>query len=132
VEKRRRKLSGNVELSRSLKAEKIARKRLRIAKKALDSKQSDLFYQEIAKALYGYLEDKLRIKTSEFTLEKVENLLKKNNIEESLVHKVKEIADKCEFARFAPEKDKAAEEQLYRETLDLISSLESKIKKVTR
>jgi hypothetical protein len=132
VEKRRRKLSGNVELSRSLKAEKIARKRLRIAKKALDSKQSELFYQEIAKALYGYLEDKLRIKTSEFTLEKVENLLKKNNIEESLVHKVKEIADKCEFARFAPEKDKAAEERLYRETLDLISSLESKIKKVTR
>ncbi len=129
VKKHHDKISGNVELSRSLKAEKLARKRLKNAKKALDSKSATLFYEEIAKALYGYLGDKLHINMSEFTLEKVEKKLNTAGIEEELIKKVREIADKCEYARFAPSKDEAAEEKLYNETLELISTLEKKIKK---
>ncbi len=132
LKKRADKISGNVDLSRSLKAEKIARKRLKSAKKALDSKENEKFYEEIAKALYGYLEDKLRLNTSEFTLEKVNRILKNQGVEEELLNEITEIADKCEFARFAPQKDEAAEEKLYEKTLKLISLLERKIKKVKK
>ncbi len=132
IKKRQDKISGNVELSRSLKAEKLARKRLRAAKKALDARQTETFYDEISKALYGYLEDKLRINKAEFTLERVEKILSASGVEKDLIEKIREISDKCEFAKYAPEKDETAEEKLYTETLNLISSLERKIKKVKR
>ena len=132
VKKRQDKISGNIELSRSLKAEKLSRKRLKAAKKALDSKQNELFYEEIAKALYGYLGDKLHINTSDFTLEKVEKILTDAGIEQELIKKINEISDKCEFARFSPNKEEKAEEKLYNETLELISTLERKIKKVKK
>lgn len=126
------KLRGNIRLMRSQKAEKIARKRLKAAKKALDQKDSHLFYEEITKALQGYLEDKLFIQTSEFTIDKAAEVLSASGVDEKLIGQIREIFDKCEFARFAPSKNESAEADLFNFTMDTITELESSIKRVKK
>ncbi len=96
------KLSGNQQLLRYSKAEKVARKRFKTAKKLLDQNNVELFYSEISQALFGYLEDKFHIPKSEFTLDKAAFELTKRNISADLVDKMRSNAQKCEFIRFAP------------------------------
>ncbi len=96
------KLSGNQQLLRYSKAEKVARKRFKTAKKLLDQNNVELFYSEISQALFGYLEDKFHIPKSEFTLDKAAFELTKRNIAADLVDKMRSNAQKCEFIRFAP------------------------------
>ncbi len=130
VKKRQDKISGNVTLMRSSKAEKTAKAKLKIAKKALDAGEEEKFYDEISKALFGYLEDKLTMQKADFSLERAADELRSREIADELIDKVKEISEKCEFARFAPESmNQKAEQNLYDETLSLIVKLENSIKK---
>ncbi|HEX7358825.1 MAG TPA: BatD family protein, partial [Ignavibacteriaceae bacterium] len=96
------KLSGNQQLLRYSKAEKIARNRFKKAKKFMEQKNIELFYSEISQALFGYLEDKFHIPKSEFTLDRAADELIKRDIRSDLVEKMKTNAQKCEFIRFAP------------------------------
>lgn len=121
-------LYGNVQLMKFQKAEKEARKRLKLAKAALDTKQTTNFYSEISLALFGYLEDKLSIQKSEFTLEKAVEKLTSRNVNDELLNRVKLIAEKCEFARFAPQGEmQAAANEMYEETVKVIVELDSSI-----
>lgn len=125
---RQDKLSGNIQLMKFQKAEKEARKRLKLAKAALDSKQTSDFYNELSLALFGYLENKLTIQKSEFTLDLAIEKLRMRNVSEELIEKVKLVADKCEYARFAPQVEMQAQaNDLYEETVKVIVELDSKI-----
>lgn len=127
IKKHQDKLSGNTELLKFKKAEKAARIRLKKAKLAVESGDVNQFYSELALALFGYLEDKLAINKSEFTVEKVIEILSNKGVENTLCDKLKEISDKCEFARFAPGGDEANRE-LLEETVELIVKIDSSIK----
>jgi hypothetical protein len=126
------KLRGNVRLMRSQKAEKAAKKRLKAARKALDEKNSHLFYEEIAKGLQGYLEDKLYIQTSEFTIDRAVAELTALGIDAELTAKIRDVFEKCEFARFAPSGSESAEAELYKFTLGAIADLENSVKRVKK
>lgn len=122
------KLHGNVQLLKFQKAEKEARKRLKLAKVALDSQQTTNFYSEISFALFGYLEDKLSIQKSEFTLDGAIEKLQRKTVNDALVQHVKQIAERCEFARFAPQGEmQAAANDMYEETVKVIVNLDSSI-----
>ncbi|KAF0151500.1 MAG: BatD [Ignavibacteria bacterium] len=122
------KLYGNVKLMKFQKAEKEARKRLKLAKAALDSQRTTSFYTEISLALFGYLEDKLSIQRSEFTLEGAAEILIKKNVNKALIDSVKKIAERCEFARFAPQGEmQAAANDMLEETVKVIVALDSSI-----
>ncbi|MEW6653812.1 MAG: BatD family protein [Bacteroidota bacterium] len=122
------KHSGNIQLMKFQKAEKEARKRLKSAKAALDSQRTTNFYSEISFALFGYLEDKLSIQKSEFTLEAAAEKLIMKNVNEALIKRVKKIAERCEFNRFAPQGEmQAAAKEMYEETVKVIVDLDSSI-----
>jgi hypothetical protein len=126
--KRQAKLSGNVQLMRYQKAEKAARKRLKRAKEALDKNDTTNFYSELSLALFGYLEDKLGIQKSEFTIEDAVEKLVQRNVDDSLVERVKRIAEKCEFVRFAPQGETTATAQeIYDETVKVIIEVDSAV-----
>ena len=128
IKKRNDKLSGNVQLLKSQKAQKAAKNRLKSAKKAMDAADNETFYNEISLALFGYLEDKLAIQKSDFTLDKALTELKSRNVSEELSKEVKAISEKCEFARFAPNDGSGkAEHDLYDKTLKVIVELENSI-----
>ena len=122
------KLHGNVVLLRYQKAQKIAKTRLKTAKKLMDSQNHKEFYTELSSALFGYLEDKLHIPKSEFTIERAADELNKKNISIELVTDLKTGAEKCEFVRFAPGAEKStAMQEMYDQIADVIINLEKNI-----
>ena len=124
------KLSGNQQLLRYSKAEKVARKRFKVAKKLLDQNNIELFYSEISQALFGYLEDKFHIPKAEFTLDRAAYELLKRNIKPYLVEKMKTNAQKCEFIRFAPGTNPSqAMNEMYKSFSDVVIDIERSIAK---
>ncbi len=123
--KREDKLAGNIQLLRFQKAEKVAKNRLKTAKKLMEANNYNEFYSEISQALFGYLEDKFHIPKSDFTLDGAAELLRKNEISEEVIGVLKECAEKCEFARFAPKAgESAAKNELYSDTSKVIIEIE--------
>ncbi|MBN1300546.1 MAG: BatD family protein [Melioribacteraceae bacterium] len=128
LKKRQDKISGNIQLLKYQKAEKIARSRLKSAKKALEAGDIAKFHAEISVAIYGYLEDKLNLEKAEFTTEKALRELKNRNVNDELIHKVRSTLDKCEFIRFAPQMSNKTESgELHESTVKLIVELENSI-----
>jgi len=122
------KLSGNVMLLRNLRAEKIAKTRLKTAAKYLKEKNDSLFFTEISQAIFGYLEDKLSISKADFTVETAITKLQLSGVEKSFIDEMKLILEKCEFIRFAPSQDILEDMNLlYNRTASLIASVEEKI-----
>lgn len=122
------KLHGNVVLLRYQKAQKVARNRLKLAKKLMDTENYKEFYTELSSALFGYLEDKLHIPKSEFTIERASDELRTKNISEELITELKNSAEKCEFVRFAPGAEKStAKKEMYDEIAEVIINLEKNI-----
>ncbi len=125
---REEKISSDINLLRNRQAEKIARKRLKIVNKYLIEKNQKLFYDELSKAITDYLENKLNISKSEFTLEKAINVLMSKNIEEDLVERMKNLIEKCEFIRYAPGANGIEEmNNIHNEAKDVIISLEESL-----
>lgn len=123
--KREDKLSGNIQLLRYQKADKIAKNRLKSAKKLLEADNYTEFYSEISMALFGYLEDKLHIPKSEISVDKAVEELQKHNIDTVVISNFKKCADKCEYVRFAPKAgESSAKNEMYSETSKVIIDIE--------
>ena len=119
------KLHGNVVLLRYQKAQKIAKTQLKAANQLMASQNYKEFYTELSTALFGYLEDKLHIPKSEFTIDRASEELRKRNISEELITSLKTSAEKCEFVRFAPGAERsAAMKEMYDEIADIIINIE--------
>ncbi len=126
--RRQDKLAGNVQLLRYRRAEKIARTRFKTAKALMSSNNQSGFYAEISQAIFGYLEDKLHIPKSEFSLEKATDELRKKGIGEELISDLRDRAEKCEFARFAPASDgMAAMTGMYNDLTRVVIELEKNL-----
>ena len=128
IKKRQDKLYGNVRLLKFQRAEKMAKGRLKSAKKALQTNDTVLFVNELSQAIFGYLEDKLSIQKSGFSLDKAIAELSNRHVPEEMINRVREISEKCEFARFAP-KGQSAEvsNEMYHEAENIIVGLENSI-----
>jgi hypothetical protein len=124
--KRKQKLYSNESLLKYYKAGKVAKERLRAAKKALESKNENLFFLELSKVIYGYLEDKLAIDKSIFTLEYAAEKLRQKNFPESVIENFLEIANYCETARYSPaSKDMSTAEEYYKKAFNFILEIDS-------
>ncbi len=112
---------------RNRKAGKVASRRLSSASKCLKTDNTDKFYEELLKALWGYLSDKLAIPQSQLTRNVVVEKLKEKEISTEQIEKLLEIIDRCEFARFAPASQPAEAENLYNSAVKFIRDLENKL-----
>ena len=126
---RREHIRRNSDLSavRNRKAGKVAGKRLKEAEKCLKEKQSDKFYEEILKALWGYLSDKLDIPVSELNRSSVVNSLTEKGIAAEEISNLATVIDKCEYARFAPSSSAEEAEKIYNEAARFIRLFENLI-----
>ena len=82
------------------KADKLAKRYLLKAKKALGQKEA--FYIALEKALHNYLKAKLHIETGDLSKEKIENLLIKKHVNEVVVLEFVSLLKNCELARYTP------------------------------
>ncbi|MGC1632825.1 MAG: BatD family protein [Gelidibacter sp.] len=85
------------------KADKLARKYLGAAKKALGQKEA--FYIALEKALHNYLKAKLHIETSDLSKERIEKLLTQRQVDAPVISDFLTILDSCELARYTPFSD---------------------------
>ena len=122
------KLSGDVSLLRFQRAEKKAKQKLKEAHNALQGGNKSAYYEGLYHSLLGYLEDKLNISKAEFTKEKALNKLKQLGVAENIIGEIKDVFEKCELARFAPNaQTRESEERLYNKTLEIINELQNSI-----
>ncbi|MDR1332092.1 MAG: BatD family protein [Tannerella sp.] len=123
------KENANIALVRTKKANRMARRRLKTAERLLNENKREAFYEEILRAVWGYLSDKLNIPLASLTKENIEAELFRYGADESLSNEYIEILNTCEFARYAPSQMSDAMEQLFRQTVEAISKMENTIKK---
>ena len=127
--RKRNRLAGDAEYMRSSRATKMAHKRLSIAKKMIDAKKDDAFYEEISKAIYGYASDKLNINFSEMTKENLRQKLINRNIPDALTERIIATNDLCELARYAPLTQNNNTQSIYTEAAAIITELENYLNK---
>lgn len=121
--------NANIEFVKNKKANRLAQKRLKLAQKLLSEGKKDKFYEEVLKAVWTYLSDKLAIPVASLNKENVELELTQKGVQPALISKFTDILNTCEFARYAPNSGQQEMGNLYNETLESISNLESFIKK---
>lgn len=123
------KENANIALVRTKKANKTAVKRLKNAGRLMKENKKEEFYDEVLRALWGYLSDKLNIPQANLTKDNVETELTKYGVEEGLMKEFMDILNTCEFARYAPSQSSDAMDKLYELTVDAIGKMENTIKK---
>lgn len=120
--------NANVARVRTKKANKVAVKRMKQAEKLLAANKKDEFYDEVLKALWGYISDKLNIPVSRLSKDNIEEELLKYGVSDDLIKEFLNALNSCEFARFAPGDANQAMDKVYTESFEVISKMENSIK----
>jgi hypothetical protein len=107
------------------KADRLAKKYLGEAKKALGQKEA--FYIALERALHNYLKAKLSIETSDFSKEKISELLGNRQVVDSTIAGFVTIIESCELARYAPT-TKVAMQQDYDKAAETIALIDKQIR----
>ncbi|MCQ2329557.1 MAG: BatD family protein [Paludibacteraceae bacterium] len=122
--------NANVALMKNRKANKMARKRLKIADREWRAGNREVFYDEVLKALWGYVSDKLSMPVADLNKENISASLAQRGVSEEMTVRFVELLNECEFQRYAPVGDvKTAMDKTYREAIDVISELDNQIRK---
>jgi len=126
---RREHIRRNSDLSlvKNRKAGKVAIKRLHNASVCLKNEEIDQFYDEILRAIWGYLSDKLNIPVSDLTRTNAIAALQQQGIEDDEIQTLSKILDTCEFARFAPSSSETEAASVYEGASQFIKSVENLI-----
>jgi hypothetical protein len=119
---------ADVRLMRNRKASRMARNRLRLADKARKAGDSETFFEEVEKAIWGYLADKLSIEVSSLSRDRVSEVLQGAGISQALQEELVRIIDDCEFSRYAPSSEKSDMNTLYAEAIRLLHNLDQNIR----
>lgn len=126
-----RKLSArraDVVGTKNRKAVKMAMKRLHLAGTFLKQNLYTAFYEELHKALLGFISDKLNFPMAELSKENIAEAMKKGGVEERHIDAFISLLDACEFARYSPSAGYDAMSAHYNAAVDVISSIGSNMK----
>jgi hypothetical protein len=126
--RREEELSKDSVLLRTRRANKIALKRLATAQKLLQKNERTPFYEEISKAIWLYLSDKLSIPLSSLSKENVWDALNSRDIDRQLQHQLEQVMTECETALYAGTGGTQQMNSTYNEAVTIISKLEEAFK----
>ncbi len=120
--------NSDLSLVRNRKAGKVAVKRLHSAAVCLKNKQADKFYEEILKALWGYLSDKLNIPAAELSRNNAGTALRLKGVDDEKISNLNNILDTCEYARYSPSASGTEAEKIYEGASQFIKSVENSVR----
>ena len=110
-------------------AVKMARKRLARAGEFLSKDLYTAFYEELHKALLGFVSDKLNMNASEMSRENICSRLRENGVPEKIADEFVALIDACEYARYAPSEGHEAMNAHYESAVSVISTIGEGMKK---
>jgi len=109
------------------KASKVAGKFLKSAKQSLDEKNTNAFYENISKALFGYLSDKLHISIAELNQHNIKEKLAQIKVNEQTSIALMDTIELCDMARFAP--ISISEQEVYKKAEAIINQIDEEVGK---
>ena len=124
VRKKKQQNDADIEGNRLRRANRLARKYLSTAKKELGN--TDGFYVALEKALHNYLKAKLKIVTSEFSKEKITELLNEKSVDGSTIDQFITLLQSCEKARYSPSTDVQMNDD-YKKASEVITKLDKQL-----
>ncbi len=124
-----RKNNADIVKVKNKTANKMALKRMKMARSLLKEEHDEKFYEEVLNALWGYLSNKLNLPSSQHNRDNVKSILHSKNVDEILITEMNDLLDMCEFARYAPSAVSESKQAIYNRSVELISSLDDTIKK---
>ena len=119
---------ADIDLLKSKKANKVARKRLKKAEMCLRAKDVDKFYDEILSAMWGYIGDKLRIPISDLNRENVRQKLGDAGVNSEDLDSLISLIDECEFAKYSSSLGQISMDNVYMHACDVINKLDNSLK----
>ena len=120
--------SQNAALVRGKRANKVAVQRFRVAKRYMEEQNRHAFYEEMLRALWGYMGDKFNIPVANLTKENVREELHKRGVSSEDSQRFTDIITQCDEAQYSPV-ETARMNDVYSEGVNLISRIESVIKR---
>lgn len=114
--------------SKNRRANRMARARLKSAESYLKQGLGGAYYEELHKALTGYVSDKLMIPAADLSKDTISEKLRERGVRDESIAALTGLIDQCEFARYAPESEQRQMENEYNEALNVISDIESQLK----
>lgn len=114
--------------TKNRRATKMAQKRLKLAGEYLDKNLYTAFYEELHKALIGFVSDKLNMDMSEISKDNIASALTDGGVSEEQTKAFTDLLDACEFARYSPDGGNEAMRSHYDAALKVISSIDSGLK----
>ena len=126
--RRRIRESQNAALMRGRRASKVAVQRFRAARRYMAEQNRRAFYEEMLRALWGYMGDKLNIPVANLTKESVREELHKRGVAPEESQRFATIVTRCEEEQYSPV-ESARMGDLYADGIDFVSRIESAIKR---
>ena len=121
--------NANVTKRRAGKASKMAAKRLKKASKLMTDNKPGEFYDEVLRALWGYVGDKLSIPVEQLSHDNISQRLSDRNVGEETIAQFMGALDECEFERYAPGDPKGNMNKVYEKAMTAIVEIEGTMKK---
>ena len=114
---------------RGKKATKIARKRLKKASKLMFQGKSEAFYDEVLRALWGYVGYKLNIPVEQLNRDNITEKLQSHEVDDATIGKFISALDTCEFERYAPGDASGNMEKTFNSAMTAIEEIEEVMKR---
>lgn len=121
--------SLNVAKSRNKKANRVVNRRMKQVSALLKAKEHDRFYDELLRALWGYMADKLNINTSDLNRDNIREKMTEAGLSEQDIADFINLLDECEFARYAPGDKVEGMDRTYETAREVIIRIENNMRK---
>lgn len=125
--RRDEELSRDTVLLRKKRANKVALQRLVTAKKLLQAQDKKPFYEEVSKAIWLYMSDKLSIPLSALSRETASEAMSKKQVPADIQKKLEDVIWECETALYASGGSRKMDDT-YEDAVKVISNLEDVFK----
>ncbi|MBO7047020.1 MAG: BatD family protein [Prevotella sp.] len=121
--------NANLTKRRAGKANKVATKRLKKASKLMAANKPGEFYDEVLRALWGYVGDKLNMPVEQLSHDNISQRLTERNVNEETIAQFMGALDECEFERYAPGDPKGNMNKVFDKAMTAIEKIEETMKK---
>ncbi len=115
---------SDMALVKNKKANRYAAKRLKQARRFMDKGENEQFYEELSRALWGYLSDKLNIPVAELSKDSAKAAMERHKADAALADEFIGVIDDCEFARYAPAAASSDMNALYNRAVEAINKMQ--------
>ena len=120
--------NANIGKMRGKRANKVAVRRLREANKLLKAGKQNEFYDEVLRALWGYVGDKLDMPVTQLSRDNISQQLTERGVDTDTVNQFIGALDECEYARYAPGDASGNMNKVYDAAIQAIMKIEDFLK----